>query len=274
VSDDNVVKLVQPGSFEDALTEVLRNGARTLLAQAVEAEVVAFLVRHADLKTGDGRARVVRHGHAPEREIMTGIGPVAVQQPRVRDRGVKAADPERIRYTSSLLPPYARRTKSLDVLLPILYLRGISTGDFAETLAALLGKDAPGLSATTISRLKEAWTDEHSRWKKRDLSARRYVYVWADGIYLQARLEDEKQCILVLIGATPEGKKELLGFTDGARESAQDWSELLLDLKARGLTVSPKLAAADGPSGFGRRSARSGRPASSSVAGCTRPPMS
>lgn len=250
MSNDSVVKLVQPGSFEDPLTEVLRNGARTLLAQAVEAEVAAFLVRHADLKTDDGRARVVRHGHSPEREIMTGIGPVAVQQPRVRDRVAKAADPDRIRFTSALLPPYARRTKSLDVLLPILYLRGISTGDFAETLAALLGKDAPGLSATTISRLKEAWTDEHTRWKKRDLSARRYVYVWADGIYVQARLEDEKQCILVLIGATPEGKKELLGFTDGARESAQDWSELLLDLKARGLTVSPKLAVADGALGF------------------------
>ncbi len=140
-------------------------------------------------------------------------------------------DPERIRFSSTLLPPYARRTKSLDVLLPILYLRGVSTGDFQEALAALLGKDAPGLSASTISRLKEMWSDEHERWRKRDLSARRYVYVWADGIYLQARLDDEKQCILVLIGATPEGRKELIGFTDGARESAQDWRELLLDLK-------------------------------------------
>jgi transposase-like protein len=250
VSDDTVVKLVQPGSFEDPLTEVLRNGARTLLAQAVEAEVAAFLYRHADLKTEDGRARVVRHGHSPQREIMTGIGPVAVQQPRVRDRGARAADPERIRFTSAILPPYARRTRSLDVLLPILYLRGISTGDFAETLTALLGQDAPGLSASTISRLKEAWTDEHTLWKKRDLSARRYVYVWADGIYLQARLEDEKQCILVLIGATPEGKKELLGFTDGARESAQDWRELLFDLKNRGLTIAPKIAVADGALGF------------------------
>jgi putative transposase len=207
VTDDNVVKLIQPGSFEDPLTEVLRNGARALLAQAVEAEVAAFLGRHGHLKTGDGHARVVRHGHLPEREIMTGIGPVAVRQPRVPDWGVTAGDPERIRFSSTLLPPYARRTKSLDVLLPLLYLRGLSTGDFQEALAALLGKDAPGLSASTISRLKEMWSDEHDRWRRRDLSARRYVYVWADGIYLQARLDDEKQCILVLIGATPEGRR-------------------------------------------------------------------
>ena len=181
---------------------------------------------------------------------MTGIGPVAVRQPRVRDRRAGADDAERIRFTSAILPPYARRSKSLDILLPILYLRGISTGDFGEALAALLGKDAPGLSASTISRLKEVWVDEHHRWRKRDLSARRYVYVWADGIHLQARLEDEKQCILVLIGATPEGKKDLLGFTDGARESAQDWSELLVDLKNRRLTMAPKIAVADGALGF------------------------
>ena len=249
MSEDNVVNLIQPGSFDDPLTEVLRNGARALLTQAVEAEVATFLARHADLKTDEGRARVVRHGHLPEREVMTGIGPVAVQQPRVRDRGA-TGDADRIRFTPAILPPYARRSKSLDVLLPILYLRGISSGDFGEALSALLGKDAPGLSASTISRLKESWVDEHNRWKKRDLSARSYVYVWADGIHLQARLENEKQCILVMIGATPEGKKELLGFTDGARESAQDWSELLLDLKARGLTVQPKLAVADGALGF------------------------
>ena len=181
---------------------------------------------------------------------MTGIGPVAVRQPRVRDREADAESGERIRFTPAILPPYARRSRSLEVLIPILYLKGISTGDFEEALAALLGKDAPGLSASTIARMREAWTGEHMRWKKRDLSTRRYVYVWADGIHLQARLEDEKQCILVLIGATLEGKKELLGFTDGARESAQDWRELLLDLKARGLTVAPKLAVADGALGF------------------------
>lgn len=251
MSQDNVTKLVQPGSFSDPLTDVLRQGARTLLAQAVEAEVAAFLGKHEDLKTEDGHQRVVRHGHLPEREIMTGIGPVAVRQPRVRDRGTAGGDEvSRVRFTSAILPPYARRTKSLEVLLPILYLKGISTGDFAEALAALLGPDAPGLSASTIGRLKETWSDEHARWRKRDLSARRYVYVWADGIYLQARLEDEKQCILVIIGATPEGRKELVGFTDGVRESAHDWRELLLDLKRRGLVIPPKLAVADGGLGF------------------------
>jgi len=261
VTDDTVIKLMQPGSFEDPLTEVLRTGARALLAQAAEAEVAAFLGRHIDLRTEDGRARIVRHGHLPEREILTGLGPLAVRQPRVRDRGAAANDPERIRFSSALLPPYARRTKSLDVLLPILYLRGLSTGDFQEALAALLGKDAPGLSASTISRLKEMWSDEHERWRKRDLSARRYVYVWADGIYLQARLDEEKQCILVLIGASPEGRKELIGFTDGARESAQDWRELLLDLKRRGLAVPPRLAVADGALGFWKASSpRPGAP--------------
>jgi putative transposase len=250
VSDANVVKLLQPGSFADPLTEVLRNGARSLLAQAVEAEVAEFLAKHSDLKTASGLSRMVRHGHLPEREVMTGIGPVGVRQPRVRDRGVAAENAARIRFTPTILPPYARRSRSLEVLIPILYLKGLSTGDFEGALAALLGKDAPGLSASTIARLKEVWLDEHEHWRKRDLSARRYVYVWADGIYLQARLEDAKQCILVLIGATPEGKKELLGFTDGARESAQDWRELLLDLKNQGLAIAPELAVADGALGF------------------------
>ena len=158
----------------------------------------------------------------------------------MRDRGA-ADDAGRIRFTPAILPPYARRSRSLEVLVPILYLKGISTGDFEEALAALLGKDAPGLSASTIARLKEVWIDEHEHWRKRDLSAKHYVYVWADGIYLQAGLEDAKQCILVIIGATPEGRKELLGFTDGARESAQDWRGLLLDLKNRGLAVAPEL---------------------------------
>ena len=250
MSEANVVTLLQPGSFADPLTEVLRNGARALLAQAVEAEVGDFLAKHIDLRTASGLVRVVRHGHLPERAVMTGIGPVGVRQPRVRDRGVAAENAERIRFTPAILPPYARRSRSLEVLIPILYLKGISTGDFGEALAALLGKDAPGLSASTIARLKEIWLDEHQHWRKRDLSAKRYVYVWADGIYLQARLEDAKQCILVIIGATPEGKKELLGFTDGARESAQDWRELLLDLKNRGLVIAPELAVADGALGF------------------------
>jgi transposase-like protein len=248
VTDTNVIKLAQPGTFTDSLTEILRNGAHALLAQAVELEVTDFIGRYADLKTAAGRQRLVRHGHLPKREIMTGIGPVAVRQPRVRDR--EPSEGERIRFSSSILPPYVRRTKSLEVLIPILYLKGISTGDFEEALGALLGKDAGGLSASTIGRLKEAWADEHARWLDRDLSGKRYVYFWVDGIYVQARLEDDAQCLLVIIGATAEGKKEFVGLADGIRESAQSWKELLLDLKRRGLTIGPQLAVADGALGF------------------------
>ena len=248
MTDTNVFQLTQRGIFADPLTEVLRNGARALLAQAVEAEVTALLSLHADKLTDDDRARLVRHGHMPEREIMTGIGPVAVRCPRVRDRVGEGS--ERIRFSSAILPPYARRSKSLEVLIPILYLKGVSTGDFEEALVALLGKDAGGLSAATVGRLKEAWSEEHARWRKRDLSAKRYVYFWVDGIHVQARLEGAAQCLLVIIGATPEGKKELVGLIDGVRESAQSWRELLLDLKRRGLAMGPELAVADGALGF------------------------
>jgi putative transposase len=243
--------LRQPGEFADPLTEVLRNGARQLLAQAVETEVTELLAAHAHLATEEGCQRLVRHGHMPERTIQTGIGPVEVRQPRVRDRGKGS---ERIRFTSAILPPYARRTKSLDALLPVLYLRGISTGDMQEALAALLGKDAPNLSPAVLTRLKASWQEEYARWKSRDLSAKRYVYVWADGVYLQARMEHDKQCILVLIGATPEGKKELIGFQTGYRESTQSWRELLADLKSRGLSVPPELAIGDGAKVYPERS--------------------
>lgn len=246
--DDTVVALRQPGDFSDPLTDILRHGARQLLAQAVEAEVTAFFAAHADLTSEDGRQRLVRHGHLPERTIQTGIGPVEVRQPRVRDRS--AADGNHIRFSPTILPPYARRTRSLDALLPVLYLRGISTGDFQEALAVLLGKDAPNLSPAVLARLKAGWQEEFDRWKRRDLSARRYVYIWADGVYLQGRMEPDKQCILVLIGATPEGKKELIGFQSGYRESAQSWRELLADLKTRGLAVPPELAIGDGALGF------------------------
>ena len=248
MKENTVVSLRQPGEFADPLTEVLRGGARTLLAQAIEAEVADFFAAHTGLTLEDGRHRLVRHGHLPERTIQTGIGPVDVRQPRVRDRG--AGEAGRIRFSSAILPPYARRTKSLDALLPVLYLRGISTGDFQEALAALLGRDAPNLSPAVLTRLKAGWQDEFERWKKRDLSARRYVYIWADGVYLQARMEPDKQCILVLIGATPEGKKELIGFQSGYRESAQSWRELLADLKSRGLSIPPELAIGDGALGF------------------------
>ena len=236
---DTVVQLRQPGTFsEDPLTEVLRLGARRLLARAVEMEVTTFVEMHADLTDGAGRRRIVRHGYLPEREIQTGIGPVAVRCPRVRDRGGGEMGP-RIRFTSSILPPYLRRAKSIEELLPWLYLKGISTGDFSEALAALLGPEAPGLSASTIVRLKEVWQGEMEHWQRRDLSARRYVYFWADGIYFSPRLDD-KQCILVIIGADELGRKELLAIADGYRESAQSWREVLLDLKRRGLPLGPR----------------------------------
>lgn len=226
---------------------MLRQGARQLLAQAVEAEVADFLAAHADLVTGEGRQRLVRHGRLPARTIQTGIGSVEVQQPRVRDRDGHA---EKIRFSPSILPPYARRPKSLDALIPVLYLRGISSGDFQEALSALLGKEAPNLSPAVLGRLKAQWKHEFERWQQRDLSAKRYVYVGADGVYLQARMEVEKPCVLVLIGATPEGKKELIGFQAGYRDSTPSWAELLVDLKNRGLPVASELAIGDGALGF------------------------
>jgi hypothetical protein len=234
VTDTNVFQLVQPGTFTDRLTEVLRDGARTLLAQAVEIEVTDFIAAHADKRTANGHQRLVRHGRLPARSIMTGIGPVEVRVPRVRDRLGKAGDG--IRFSSAIVPPYARRSRSLEVLIPLLYLKGISTGDFAEALSVLLGSNAGGLSASTIARLKEVWADEHARWLNRDLSAKRYVYFWVDGIYVQARLEDEAQCLLVIIGATPEGKKELVGLADGcARERP-----ILARASARPETARPR----------------------------------
>ena len=245
----NIVALRQPDEIDDPLTDILRAGARQLLAQAVEIEVETFLATMKDLKLADGRARVVRHGHGPARTIQTGIGPVEVARAKVRDRGA-ASDGERIRFSSAVLPLWARRTRSLDALLPVLYLRGVSTGDFQEALTALLGKEAPNLSPAVISRLTAEWQGEYDRWQKRDLSARRYVYVWADGVFLQARMEDHGECMLVLIGATPEGKKELIGFQVGVRESAQSWRELLLDVKQRGLQIAPEIAVGDGALGF------------------------
>ena len=243
--DSKVVRLRQPDEIEDPLTAILRSGARRLLEQAIEAEVDSFLAAMKDLTLPDGRERVVRHGHGPERSIQTGIGPVAVRRAKVRDRGG-----ERIRFTSAILPRWARRTKSLDALLPVLYLRGVSTGDFQDALSALLGKDAPNLSPSVIGRLKDEWAADYARWQTRDLSTRRYVYLWADGVDLQARLDPAAARMLVIIGATPEGRKELVGFQVGVRESAQSWRELLVDVQARGLTIAPELAIADGALGF------------------------
>ena len=247
--NSTVVPLRQPEVVDDPLTAVLRSGARRLLSQAIEAEAEAFLALMRGVQLPDGRDRVVRHGHAPERSVETGIGPVKVQRVKLRDRGAGAVG-ERIRFTSAILPRWSRRTRSLDALLPILYLRGVSMGDFQEALTALLGRDAPNLSPSVIARLRNDWEADYGRWQRRDLSARHYVYIWADGVYLQARMEPQAECMLVLIGATPEGKKELLGFQVGMRESAQSWRELLVDLKARGLAVAPELATGDGALGF------------------------
>ncbi|HEX8568527.1 MAG TPA: IS256 family transposase [Caulobacteraceae bacterium] len=249
-SDSIVVSLRKPETLEDPLTTILRSGARQLLAQAIEAEIETFLATMKDQRLADGRERLVRHGFGPERVIQTGIGPVAVRRVKLRDRGAAETGAARIRFTSAILPRWARRTPSLDALLPTLYLRGVSMGDFQEAFTALLGHDAPNLSPSAIARLRGAWEADYTRWQRRDLSARRYVYIWADGVYLQARMEPQAECMLVLIGATPEGKKELIGFQVGMRESAQSWRELLVDLKARGLTITPELATGDGALGF------------------------
>ena len=247
VKEDNLVGYRNPGialPVADALTEVLRRGAGELLQQAVEAEVAEVIARYQELKDERARQRVVRNGYQPERTIQTGIGDVPVKAPRLRDRKGE------IKFSSSILPRYLRRTKSLEELLPWLYLKGLSTGDFSTALVALLGQDAPGLSAATISRLKEVWKEQYERWRQRDLKARNFVYIWVDGVHFGVRLEDASQCILVVIGAKADGKKELLAMSDGYRESESSWTELLLDLKQRGLEIDPKLAVGDGALGF------------------------
>jgi transposase-like protein len=248
--DTTITPLHQPGSVVDPLTEIAREGARRMLMAALKAEAASFVAQFGEELLPDGRQRVVRHGTGPERMIQTGIGPIPVQRQKVRDRASDVPAEKKIRFSSNILPRWARRSRSLDALLPVLYLRGVSTGDFQDALTALLGADAPNLSPGVISRLTAGWQEDYDRWQHRDLSARRYVYVWADGVYLQARMEPQAECMLVIIGATPEGKKELLGFQVGVRESAQSWRELLVDLKARGLSVPPRLAIGDGALGF------------------------
>ena len=246
---DNVIDFKKPEPFiDDPITELLRHGARRLLTAALEAEVDIFLNQYKEIHDQKGHQRVVRNGYLPEREIQTGIGQVSVKAPRVRDRQPDSQN-GRIRFSSSILPPYLRRTRSIETLLPWLYLKGISTGDFTDALAALLGKDAPGLSAATISRLKTVWQDEYKEWQQRDLSNKRYVYFWADGIYCNVRMDD-RQCLLVIIGATDDGHKELVAIEGGIRESEQSWLEVLIDLKRRGLQTPPELAVGDGALGF------------------------
>ena len=208
--------------MDDPLLAVPREGVRRMLTQVIEAEVETFLATHAGRMDQQGRRRLVRNGHAPGRRIQTGIGPLEVCRPKLRDRG-SAADGEPIRFTSAVLPAYLRRTRNIEELLPWLYLKGVSTGQFAEALTSLLAPETPGLSPATVRRLTDGWQDEHERWQKRDLSARRYVYLWADGVYFTPQLEHERQCLLVLIGADASGRKELLAVEDGFRESAQSW---------------------------------------------------
>lgn len=239
------------GGFQarSILDEIVHEGAQEMLKRALEEEVDAFLDRHADVRDEKGRRQVQRNGYAKQREILTGAGPLEVKQPRARDR--RKIDPEdKVRFTSSILPPYLRRSKNLDELIPWLYLRGISTGDFGQALEALVGANAKGLSANVVTRLSESWQREHEEWSHRDLSEREYIYVWADGIYFNIRLEEDRQCILVVMGATKDGKKELLGVLDGFRESEQSWIELLVGLKSRGLEKPPRLAVGDGALGF------------------------
>lgn len=231
-------------ALEDPLTEVLRQGAKELIRKAVETELLEMLSAYSDVRLLDGRLAVVRNGYLPARQIQTGIGDVEVQVPKVRDRSGSG-----IHFSSHLLPPYLRRTKSMEELIPWLYLKGLSTGDYTEALSSLVGESARGLSANTVSRLKEKWLDEHKEWQRQDLSSKRYVYWWADGIYSKVRMDD-KLCLLVIIGVTESGLKELVAVCDGYRESAASWEEVLLNLRQRGLPTAPKLAIGDGALGF------------------------
>ena len=233
------------------LDQIVQDGAQRMLQAAIEAEVDAFLAEHAGRVDEEGRRQVVRNGRLPTRKIVTGAGQLDITQPRARDRSPDVES--RVRFSSKILPPYLRRSKSVDELIPWLYLKGISTGDFNEALESLLGANCNGLSANVVVRLKEQWTEEHDQWSRRDLTDKHYVYVWADGIHVNVRLEDDankRQCILVLMGATAEGKKELIAVVDGYRESEQSWHELLIDAKQRGLTLDPQVAVGDGALGF------------------------
>jgi transposase-like protein len=240
---------VPRSAVRDFLTEILREGAQRLLAEAIEAEVDDYIREHADLRDARGLRQVVRNGHMPERQIQTPVGKILVKKPRVNDRRVDE-DGERLRFSSKILPPYLRRTKSIEELIPWLYLKGISSGEFPEALNALLGPGAAGLSANTICRLKEQWSEEFRSWGERSLEGKRYVYFWVDGIYFNIRLTEDRPCILVVLGATEDGRKELVAIQAGCRESEESWRELLLGLKSRGLACGPKLAVGDGALGF------------------------
>jgi len=234
-----------PGSV---LEELAREGARQLLAQALEVEVTQFIEKHQGKIGAEGRRQVVRNGYLPDRDLVTGIGPVRIRQPRLDDRVLKETSEER--FSSEILPRYLRRMPSVDNLIPILYLKGVSTGDMSEALASILGSDAAGLSATNVVRLKAQWEQDYKEWCQRDLKGKQYVYMWVDGIHVNVRLDEEASCILAIMGADAKGKKELLAVSDGYRESKVSWREMLLDLKQRGIQEGPKLAIGDGALGF------------------------
>src|SRR4030042_19210 len=225
---------VRPEEPRDVLQEILREGARRMLQEAIHQEVTEYLEKHRAAKDEKGHGLAVRNGYLPEREILTGLGPVKIKQPRVDDRKLKRTQGDE-GFSSTILPPYMRRIPSIDNLIPALYLRGISTGDFPNALSAILGDHAGNLSATTVVRLKQKWNQEYEQWQTRDLSSKDYVYLWADGIHFNVRLEEDRTCILVIMAADREGNKELLAITDGYRESTLSWSELLRELKHRGL---------------------------------------
>lgn len=245
MSKDNLVAFQSPEGVKDPLTELLRTGAKGLIQQAIEAELAELLARYAGQRDEWGRRLVVRNGYLPEREILTGVGPVPVKVPKVRSRTDEA-----VVFRSSLVPPYVRKTRRVEAALPWLYLKGIATGQMQEALEVLVGPEAKGLSASVISRLKREWEAEYADWCRRDVGKDRWVYLWADGIYSGLRAEGQKLCALVVIGVNERGEKHFLAIEDGVRESTQSWREVLLDLKRRGLTVPPKLAVGDGALGF------------------------
>jgi len=239
---------IKEESTWSVLEQVARQGAQKMLQLALENEVQEFILKHSNLTGEDGKKVVAKNGYMPQREIVTGMGPLPIKQPRIDDRNLKEYCVER--FTSNILPRYLRRMPSVDNLIPVLYLKGISTNDFGSALSAILGQGAAGLSATNIVRLKSCWEEDYLKWKSRDLSHKNYVYLWVDGIYFNVRLDDERSCILVIMGADKHGNKELVAVCDGYRESKIAWSEMLLDLKQRGLSFAPKLAIGDGSLGF------------------------
>ncbi|MEJ2082901.1 MAG: IS256 family transposase [Acidobacteriota bacterium] len=237
-------------NIDEMIREIAREGARALLQSALESEIEYHLNRHRDLRTQEQRQMVVRNGHAPQRRIQTGIGPVSIRRPRIDERQAVKQDPKHRRFTSGVLPRFLRRTPTIEGVVATLYLKGISTNDFEEALKAIYGEEAGSLSASTVSRMKEAWEGEYEGWRTKRLSAKQYAYIWADGVYFNARIEGERSCLLVVIGAKYNGEKELLAVTAGYRESSESWKELLLELKSRGMSEDPKLAIADGALGF------------------------